>query len=80
MPDRPIALTAYSGSKGEEIPRSFILGGEKVDVVSILDMWLEEEPAERRRKRCCKVRGSDGYTYIVYYDETEEKWFLGRAR
>jgi len=79
MPDQQIELTAYSGSRGEEIPRSFILSGEKIDAVSILDMWIEEESAERRRKRFYKVKGSDGYTHTVYYDETEKRWFLGKT-
>ena len=79
MPDKRIKVTAYSGSRAEEIPRSFILSGEKIEIVAILDMWVEEGPAERRRKRVYQVKGSDGYTHRVYYDEREKAWFLGKA-
>ncbi len=77
MPDPKIELTAYAGSRGEEIPRSFILHEEKIEVVSILDMWIEEQFSERRRKRFFYIKGSDGYRYRIYFDETEKAWFLG---
>ena len=79
MPDKKIRVTAYSGSRGEEIPRSFILSGEKIEVVSILDRWIEETSAETRRKRFFYVKGSDGYRYRVYFDESEKIWFLTNA-
>jgi hypothetical protein len=79
MPDKRIKATAYSGSRAEEVPRSFILSGEKIEVVSILDRWIEEASADRRRKRFYKVKGSDGYTYTVHYDETEKTWFLSKT-
>jgi len=76
MPDERIELTAYSGSRGEEIPRAFILYGEKIEVIGILDMWTEEEFKGRGRKRFFRVKGSDGYTHKIYYDEKKMEWFI----
>ncbi len=79
MPDQKIELAAYSGARGEESPRSFILSNEKIEVVAILDRWIEEESVERRRRRFFALRGSDGHRYKVYYDESEKAWFLVKA-
>ncbi len=79
MPDPKIELTAYSGYRGEEIPRSFIFNEEKIEVVSILDRWIEEGPSGGRRKRFFHIKGSDGHRYKVYFDEREKAWFLGAA-
>ncbi len=76
MPDEKIEVIAYSGSRSEELPRSFILRSEKIEVIRILDMWIEEEFRGRLRKRFFKVRGSDGYTHKLYYDEAIEGWFV----
>lgn len=79
MPDEKIELIAYWGFRAEEMPRSFILRDEKVEVVSILARWIEEGITGRRRKRFFKVQGRDGYIHTVYYDETEKAWFLGKT-
>ncbi|MCL5021860.1 MAG: hypothetical protein M1497_00545 [Nitrospirae bacterium] len=79
MPEERTEVTAYSGSRGEEIPRSFILRGDVVVVEKILGMWIEEESSGRQRKRCFKVKGSDGYTHILSYDEAKGAWSLKRT-
>ena len=77
MSDLKIELTAYCGSREEEVPRSFILSDDEIRVVSILARWLEEDVSGGRRKRFFKVRGDDGYTHLVSYDEKDKAWFLG---
>ena len=76
MGQREISVMAYSGYKGEECPRSFILDGEKIDVAAVLKMWVGEGNEDRTRKRFFKVRGNDGYTYILFYNEKIMRWFL----
>lgn len=76
MPDEKIEVIAYSGSRSEELPRSFILYGERIEVVAISDMWIEEEFKGRLRKRFFKVSGSDGYTHKIYCDEMKMEWFI----
>ena len=76
MSDKKIAVAAYSGYRGEEVPRSFMLGREKIGVLEILDRWAEENLGTRGRRRFFKIRGSDGYVRKLYYDEGEKAWFL----
>jgi hypothetical protein len=76
MPEEKIEVAAYSGTRGEELPRSFILDDHRIEVVQIIDMWIEEKLEERSRKRFFKVKGSDGYTHKIYYDEATMEWFV----
>lgn len=71
-----VEVIAYSSHRSEEIPRSFILRNEKIEVIGILDMWIEEELERRARKRFFKVRGNDGYIHKIYYDEMAMGWFI----
>jgi hypothetical protein len=76
MSYKGIEVTAYSGSRGEEVPRSFILRGDKVEVLEILERRAEEDFETRGRKRFFKIRGSDGYIYKLYYDEMTKEWAI----
>ncbi len=53
-----------------------MLGDIKVDVVSVIRSWIEESPGDEARKRFFKVKGSDGFIYSLYSDETKKEWFL----
>jgi hypothetical protein len=76
MSDERIEVVAYSGYRSEECPRSFILHNEKIEVIEILRMWIEERLNDRARRRYFEVKGRDGYKYKIYYDEKEKEWFL----
>jgi hypothetical protein len=75
MSNNRIDVITYSGYRGEETPRSIILHDEKIEVIAILNIWIEEELEDRVRKRFFKVKGSDGKTHTIYYDEKELEWF-----
>jgi hypothetical protein len=75
MPDKRIEVITYSGYRGEESPRAFMLNGEKIEIARILDMWVEEGVEDRTKKRFFKVKGSDGYTHKIYYNEKIMIWF-----
>jgi len=75
MSDERIEVIAYSGYRGEESPRVFILQGEKIQIMEILNMWIEEGLEDKTRKRIFKVRGSDGYMHKLYYAEKTMEWF-----
>lgn len=49
---------------------------ELIDVVEVLCSWSDEEKGSGKRKRYFKVRGSDGYVHMLYYDESGDEWFL----
>jgi hypothetical protein len=70
-----IDVISYSGAKGDERPVTFSLRGRRIDVVEMLDHWVEEELGNRVRKRYFKVKGSDGKTHRLYYDEDIDQWY-----
>ena len=75
MSDKRIGVIAYSGYRGEETPRFILIHNEKIEVVAILNMWIEEGIEDRVRKRFFKVKGSDGHTHKIYYDEKAMEWY-----
>jgi hypothetical protein len=71
-----IEVVAYSGYRGEECPRLFMIGEERIEVSEIVNMWIEEYLQDKTRKRFFQVRVSNAYEYKLYYDEEMKKWFL----
>jgi len=63
-----IRVECYAGHRGEEVPRCFFLGERKIEVVEIVDRWLD--PAHRY----FKLRGDDGGVYVLRHDVSREEW------
>jgi len=71
-----IKVIAHSGYRGDEKPRAFsIHNDEKITVVEILDMWIEESLPDKTRKRFFIVKGNDNQKYKIYIDEETLEWF-----
>lgn len=70
-----IDVISYAGRKGDERPETFILHGLRVDVIEIAGRWIEEGFRDRVRKRYFRVKGSDGVTHLIYYDEDKKEWY-----
>lgn len=75
MRTEKIDVMSYAGRKGDERPLTFILRGLRIDVGEILDQWIEEGFKDRVRKRYFRVKGSDGNTHRIYYDEHLREWY-----
>jgi hypothetical protein len=71
-PDPPQTawVECYAGYRGEQEPRRFTAGGEKVRVVEIVDRWQGPD------HRYFKVRGSDGAVHLLRHDERSATWSL----
>jgi hypothetical protein len=65
-----IAVECHAGYKGEETPRTLVLGARRIQVVAVLDQWLAPD------HRYFKLRGDDGDTYIVREDSSSREWML----
>ena len=78
MSEEKIRVMAYSGYRGEETPRAFMLGGKRIDVVEIQERWIEEGIGDRATKRFFKVKGSDGGIHKIFYDEKTAQWYYKR--
>ena len=59
-----------SQDHGIEIPRTFRLNVDRIEVVEVLDQWYG------RDYRYCKVKGGDGALYILRLDESRSEWHL----
>jgi hypothetical protein len=75
MMDEMLEVITYSGYRREEAPRGFLLHEKRVEVVEILDMWIEEDFSSKVRKRFFKLKGNDGDTHQIYYNEKILAWF-----
>jgi hypothetical protein len=66
-----IRVECYAGYRGEQEPRAFWLGERRIAAVEILDRWMAPD------HRYFRVRGDDGYVYVLRSDETKGEWTLG---
>ncbi len=68
---RPVIHVACrTGETGESAPAHFALGPRELDVVEILDRWLDPAHAY------FKVRADDGGIYILRHDVNRGRWEL----
>jgi len=65
-----VGVECYSGHRGEQTPRTLILGDRRIAVAEMLDAWLAPD------YRYFKLKGADGSTYLVRHDERSDIWEL----
>ena len=65
-----IVVTAYSGYKANERPFSFVLGGQRLDVKTIIDRWYGQE------HDYFKVLADDARVYLIKRHRDLDIWFL----
>jgi hypothetical protein len=65
-----VGVECYSGHRGEQTPRTLILGDGRIAVAEMVDAWLAPD------YRYFKLRGSDRSTYLVRHDERSSTWEL----
>jgi hypothetical protein len=70
QPPLSLLVECYAGHRGEQIPRTLIVGGRRIVVAEVLDAWLAPD------HRYFKVKGEDGNTYLVRHDERSDRWEL----
>jgi hypothetical protein len=69
-----IGVECYAGHRGEQTPRTLILGDRRIAVVEVVDAWLAPD------YWYFKLRGDDGNTYLVRNDERSITWELTMFR
>ena len=69
-----VGVECYAGHRGEQTPRTLILGDHRIAVAEVLDAWLAPE------YRYFKLKGADGDTYLVRHDERSNTWELTMFR
>lgn len=73
MERRMVDVTEYARS-GEK-PRSFVLEGQKIVIEEIISQWVEETVVDKQRKRCFRVKGNNGVTFLLSYIEQTGEWY-----
>jgi hypothetical protein len=68
-----VGVECYAGHRGEQTPRTLILGDRRIPIAEVLDAWLAPD------HRYFKLRG-DGNTYLVRHDERSNTWELTMFR
>jgi hypothetical protein len=69
-----VGVECYAGHRGEQTPRTLILGDRRIGVAEVLDAWLAPD------YRYFKLRGADGGMYLVRHDERSNTWELTMFR
>ena len=69
-----VGVESYAGHRGEQTPRTLILGDRRIDVAEVLDAWLAPD------YRYFKLKGAGGHTYLVRHDERSDTWELTMFR
>jgi hypothetical protein len=67
-PTLRVSVECHAGYRGEETPRRFSLGARCIEVLDVLDRWLDPE------HRYFKLRGDDGALYILRHDAETGVW------
>ncbi|MBI3049275.1 MAG: hypothetical protein HYY76_13305 [Acidobacteria bacterium] len=74
MTEIPVTVECYAGHRGEQAPRAFTLGEQRIEVAELLDAWLAPD------HRYFKVKGADGHTYVLRHDVPGDRWELTMYR
>jgi hypothetical protein len=69
-----VGVECYAGHRGEQTPRTLILGGRRINVAEVVDAWLAPD------HRYFKLKSTDGDTYLVRHDERSGIWELTMFR
>jgi hypothetical protein len=69
-PAPAIDVECYAGHRGEQTPRTVLLGEHRIRVLEVLDQWLAPD------HRYFKVKGDDAHIYIVRHDVGSGRWEL----
>jgi hypothetical protein len=65
-----VGVECYAGHRGEQTPRTLILGDRRIVVAEVIDAWLAPD------YRYFKLRGADGNIYLVRHDGRSSTWEL----
>jgi hypothetical protein len=69
-----IGVECYAGHRGEQTPRTLVIGDRRIGVAEVVDAWLAPD------HRYFKLKGEDGDTYMVRHDERSGTWELTMFR
>ena len=79
LPDEPVQVECYAGSRGEETPRRLWAGAGWEDL-TVLERWVSEPAEGGSRQRWFRVRLEGRLHGLLYHDEGLDLWFWQAQR
>jgi len=76
MKRRKIKVIAYAGYRSEESPHSFVLEGERIGTEEIISRWVGENAGDRQQIHFFRIKGDDGFIYLLSCDDQKGEWHL----
>ena len=70
MAEVDLRVECYAGYRGDETPRRFYLGPQRIEVAAVIDRWLAPD------HRYFKVEDTAGNRYLLRQDMTTLQWTL----
>jgi hypothetical protein len=75
----PIQVETYSGFKADESPRRFLLEGQWIEIVEVLDRWHQGHPdPEWPLADYFKVVDPAARQYLIKHDFESDAWHLAK--
>lgn len=65
-----VKVKTYSGYKADERPISFSIGNLNIEIINIIDRWIDPECDYFR------VRGEDGKAYTMIHNRDRDAWHM----
>ncbi len=69
-----LKVECYSGYKGEQQPRRFLLGECVLEVRMVEDQWYSPS------SQYFRVQASDGNVYVLRHDQEQDRWSVDAFR
>ena len=70
-----IQVCTYAGYKADERPLKFIFNGKEYAIKEIIHQTYEAILGGGLRRRYT-VKTDAGFTFKIFYDENQDRWFL----
>lgn len=77
LPEQParesetVQVRCHAGYRGQETPRAVVQEGRELEVLEILERWLEPGC------RCFRIR-TEGGVAVLIHEEAEDRWRFGQ--
>lgn len=65
-----LRVESYAGYRGDQEPRAFWLGEQRLEVRDIQDRWFAPD------QRWFRVAADDGHAYVLRHDHDSDEWEL----
>jgi len=73
---RPLDVMLRSSVRWDYAPKSYFVGGARVEISAVLGRWIEQLTLDSPARVCFRVRTEVGQELTLIHDERTERWQL----